>query len=89
MWDKHYGERCIGVRWDLFVTKDDMLVSNSGCIYSIHIKSKIQQGLLSAMGSNLLSNICSEFAKDNHLGRAGLPDLTLWKPADRTCKVFQ
>ena len=28
VWDKHYGERCIGVSWDLFANKDDMLVSS-------------------------------------------------------------
>ena len=39
------------------------------------------------MGNKLLGHICGEFAKDNQLGRAGLPDLTLWKTSDNTCKV--
>ena len=47
------------------------------------------QALLSAMDNKLLNHICSEFARDNRLGRAGLPDLTLWKTSDNTCKVFQ
>ena len=39
------------------------------------------------MGNKLLGHICGEFARDNQLGRAGLPDLILWKTSDNTCKV--
>ena len=37
VWDKHYGERCIGVSWDLFASKDDMSVSSSNDIVYVAI----------------------------------------------------
>ena len=31
VWDKHYGERCVGVTWDLFTEKDELTVSDRVC----------------------------------------------------------
>ena len=28
VWDKHYGERCVGVTWDMFTEKDELTVSD-------------------------------------------------------------
>jgi len=42
---------------------------------------------VSALGGNLFSLICGEFARDHHLGRAGLLDLSLWNHTENMCKV--
>jgi len=31
VWDKHYGERCVGVTWDMFTEKDELTVSDRVC----------------------------------------------------------
>ena len=41
VWDKHYGERCIGVSWDMFASIDEILVSNSDVCMKIHISTFI------------------------------------------------
>ena len=39
------------------------------------------------MGGKLLSQICDVFCKDYRHSVGGLPDLVLWDPAAKTCKV--
>ena len=39
------------------------------------------------MGGGLLARVCELFAKDFAHSCGGLPDLTLWNPAETSCKV--
>ena len=39
------------------------------------------------MGGQLLSRVCEVFSKDYRRSVGGLPDLVLWNPAVKTCKV--
>ncbi len=40
------------------------------------------------MGGGPLARVCELFAKDFAHSCGGLPDLTLWNPADIFCKVW-
>lgn len=40
------------------------------------------------MGGRLLSRICELFCKDYRHSVGGVPDLVLWNPAAKTCKVL-
>ena len=65
------------------------------CSYSISSKVQILftnfnfQSLAECMGGELLAHVCEVFSKGFAHSRGGLPDLTLWNPAELSCKVSQ
>ena len=76
-----------------------LISHNPNCLlfdkYSIASKSQILfttcnfQSLAECMGGELLARVCEVFSKGFAHSRGGLPDLTLWSPAELSYKVSQ
>ncbi|CAL4136772.1 unnamed protein product, partial [Meganyctiphanes norvegica] len=47
------------------------------------------KGLVSCIGMRVLSAICERLARNHRFTRSGFPDLVVWEPKNKTCRIVE